>query len=394
MKFNPIDFNVYNKPPYLPQYLARGETKKLMSFDDEKFKELDALIDKTSEQYDLDKAKGILLDRIGKLVNKDRNGDDDELYRLFIRLKIILNTTTGSVNDIIKVIKFIFHSEVVHITQNYPAGITILHDGESPPIDFNSIISQVVAAGVAYDTKELFYFFDDFVLSDYMWFKILRKDTDVHGIPIKYNSTIKYDGKTTNKKWSFYGYYNGGFRHNGSLKYNGTGKTDAQYKVKPPFRHSSGIVDVLEVSQLEVFSDQNFAKLYFDGSVKHNGANKYNGLSQYSINDPKMFMQISRDHADQIVHDDNINTSVVIDIQEDTKKDIRYNGYIKYNAKSQYTKDYVDRVVIDAPLTGESDNVEITESSFFGFRKHQTFNGVHRHNGAIKYDGMVLIPLG
>jgi hypothetical protein len=158
MKFDPVDFKVYDKPPYFPQYLSRGETKKLVSFDNAQFEELDRLIDQASDQYDLDKAKGILLDRLGKLVNESREGNDDELYRLLIRLRVLLNTTNGSINDIIKLIKFIFSSETVHIQPNYPAGITILHDGESPSVPFNKYISQAVAAGVAYDTRELFGF--------------------------------------------------------------------------------------------------------------------------------------------------------------------------------------------------------------------------------------------
>jgi hypothetical protein len=167
MKFDLIDFGKYNKPPFYPQYLSRGETKKLVSFDDEQFGELDRLIDKTSDQYDLDKAKGILLDRLGKLKDVPRDGNEDELYRLLIRLQIMLDTTDCSVPDIIKIIKVIYSSEEIRLQPKYPAGIIILHDGENDSIDFNKYLSQIIAAGVGYETMELFKFTDDLLLQDF-----------------------------------------------------------------------------------------------------------------------------------------------------------------------------------------------------------------------------------
>ena len=166
MKFEPVDFDIYNKPPYYPQYLSRGEAKKLVSFDDEQFVEVDQLIDAASDQYDLENAKGIQLDRIGKQLGEKREGNNDDLYRLLIRLRVLLNTTNGSVNDIIKVIKYIYSSEVVNIRPNYPAGLSILHNGESPSVDFNKYVSQVIPAGVSFETRELFNFSERIRISE------------------------------------------------------------------------------------------------------------------------------------------------------------------------------------------------------------------------------------
>jgi len=166
MKFDPVGFSKYNKPPFYPQYMARGELKKLVSFDDGQLEELDRCLDRMSDQYDLDKAKGILLDRLGKLKDVPRDGNEDELYRLLIRLQILLDTTDCSVPDIIKIIKFIYSSEVVRLRPNYPAGITILHDGENDQIDFNKYLSQIIGAGIGYDTQELLRFLDEMSLQD------------------------------------------------------------------------------------------------------------------------------------------------------------------------------------------------------------------------------------
>jgi hypothetical protein len=160
MKFTPIDWPIYNKPPYFPQWLSRGETKKLVSYDDRLLADIDKQIGLLSGQYDLDTIKGALLDRIGNLVAEDREGNNDELYRILIKLRVLLNTADGTVNNLIKIIKFFYGSEKVEIVPNYPAGLRIRHDGEGPAINFNKIIKEVIAAGVGYDTREIMDFHD------------------------------------------------------------------------------------------------------------------------------------------------------------------------------------------------------------------------------------------
>jgi hypothetical protein len=195
MKFDPVDFGKYNKPPFYPQYLSRGETKKLVSFDDEQLVELDRLIDKASDQYDLDKAKGILLDRLGKLKDVPRDGNDDELYRLLIRLQILLDTTDCSVPDIIKIIKFIYSSEEVRLMPKYPAGIIILHDGENDSIDFNKYLAQIVGAGIGYETRELFNIYEKLPIKDFETKKAFKDDCDRFFLPpVKRDGTYKRDG--------------------------------------------------------------------------------------------------------------------------------------------------------------------------------------------------------
>jgi hypothetical protein len=155
----PIDWDEYNQSPFLPQWLCKDETLEMARYDDGLCKDIDNNICAMVEQYDIDKVKGALLDRIGKILAEPREANDDDLYRTLLKLRILLNTTSGSINDVIKVIKFIYASEIVHITPDYPAGLSILHDGEGQNLNFNKIIAAVVPAGVAYNTKELFYFF-------------------------------------------------------------------------------------------------------------------------------------------------------------------------------------------------------------------------------------------
>jgi len=396
MDFSRIDFNTYNKPPFYPQYLCREDTKKLVSYDDPQLAELDRVIDKMSDQYDLDRAREIFLDRLGKLKDEPRNANNDELYRLMIRLRILLDTTNGSVNDIIKVVKFLYSSEVVHIEQNYPAALTILHDGEGPQIDFNSIISQVIVAGVGFDTKELFFFSDEFEVIDELLLTVHRKDMENFGSPLKFNGAAKFDGKTLNNKVTVHGRFNGAFKFNGSIQFDGRKKVDSVYQPKPPFKFSSGILDYLDITMQDGnFVDKHRARLHFDGSVKFDGGSKFCGLSQYSMNDPSVQYRVNRKDIDETGDiSEQLEAAAVMAIEEDTKKLLRFDGRMKFNGKSQFSKDYVDRLAMESSGEDMSDKVEMSEAAFVGMRKHHFFNGAYQFDGSIKFDGMALIPLG
>jgi hypothetical protein len=396
MHFNPIDFNVYNKPPYYPQTYARGETKKLVSFDDEQFAELDRLIDKMSDQYDLEKAKGILLDRLGKLVDENRDGNDDELYRLLIRLRILLNTTDGSINDIIKVIKFIFSSEVVHIQPNYPAGISILHDGESPAVNFNKYIAQVVAAGVAFDTKELFYFTENIDVSEKVKIAAEYLSREEFFGQIKHNGRIARDGHTIRDVEFF------AFQHNGKKKRDGTTQRKRIYwkpsisNIQPPFRHSSGAQDTLAITieqhgLTDKYHGQVYRKEYFkrDKTIKHNSVNPFAASEVVSV----IFGQM--DMVDEMPPcNDQQNIKVVADMTEDMNKFVRRNKMIKRNRKhvhSNFPAEQNSTQGIFEPVIEEYGAVN--EMFLIWIRYHHFHNRFYRRNRNIKHNGNILIPL-
>jgi hypothetical protein len=394
MQFEPVDFNVYNKPPYLPQYLSRGETKKLVSFDDAQFAELDRLIDKASDQYDLDKAKGILLDRLGKLADENRDGNDDELYRLLIRLRILLNTTDGSINDIIKVIKFIFSSEVVHIQQNYPAGLTILHDGESPTINFNKYIAQVVAAGVAYDTKELFFFTEKINVTESPKITAKRMAKEEFFGQIKHNGRIARDGHTVRNVEAH------GFKHNGKVKRDGTAQRKGVYwepaysVITPPFRHSSGAQDLLVLIIKPGLTDEYHGRVKRNGFFKRNATIKHDGVNPLAASDI-IALSGQMDMVDILPPvEDTQNIQVGADMADDMNKYIRHNGAIKRNGKHVHCNFPVTQHRMHGSIVPVAEEYgAVNEVLSAGMRYHHFHNGTYRRNGTIQHNGNMLIPL-
>jgi hypothetical protein len=279
-----VDWNEYNEPPYFPQWLCEGETLELAKYDDDLRIEIDRQLQAMVERYDLQNIEGAMLDGLGKLLNEPRNGNDDNNYRLHLKLRILLNTTNGTVNDVIKVIKYFYTSEVVNIKQNYPAGLTILHDGEAPNnVDFNSIMAAVIPAGVGYDTKELFHFIETINSDDVLKLIVIRKESEHFGYPLKFNGAARFDGRTLNKKVVKRGKFNGVYKYNGELAFSGIGKIVPEYYPKPPFKFSSGVIDrsVMDVRKNTVSDqiDMNEAVSaglrkhhHFDGSYKFDGA--------------------------------------------------------------------------------------------------------------------------
>jgi hypothetical protein len=160
--FRKIDWKIYNRPPFYQQWLCREDTLKLASFGDKGLADIDNQIISLKEQWDLDNTKGYFLDRIGKILREDRNTNPDKIYRMFLRLRTMLNTADGTVNDIIKIVKFIYSSREIKITPDYPAGLLIEYDGEQQDyIDYNAILAQVIGAGIGYHTKAMFDFTED-----------------------------------------------------------------------------------------------------------------------------------------------------------------------------------------------------------------------------------------
>jgi hypothetical protein len=294
--FQKIDWNTYNRPPFYQQWLCRDDTLKLATFGDRGLAEVDDQVLTLKDQWDLENVKGHFLDRIGKLLSEHRNGNTDEYYRMLLKLRRLLNTNDGSIPSIIKAVKFLYSSEVVHIVPDYPAGLIIEHDGEGTPgLNFNKLLVEIIPAGVSFSTKELFYFTENTNFFDMAQIIIHRKDTEYSGRPIKFNGVVKFDGHTTNQRVAGWGKFNGWFRFNGDLKFNGIGRLPALYQPAQPFKFSSGITD---------------------------------------------------------------------------------------------------KLVMDMPGNGMSDQAETNETIFAGIRKHHRFNGVCRFDGSIQFDSMVLTPLG
>jgi hypothetical protein len=285
--FQTIYWKLYKRPPFYQQWLCRDDTLKLAAFGDRGLADVDDQILALKEQWDLDNVKGRFLDRIGKFLSEARNGNTDEYYRILLKLRKLLNANDGSMPSVIRAIKFLYSSEVVHIVPDYPAGLIINHDGEGTPgLNFNKILAEIIPAGVSFSTKELFYFFGTIRVFESQKTVVRNDNPEKFFGKIFHNSRILRDGHTVRPTEKFLLFRNGNVNHDGSAYHTEINVRKALSYIRLPLRRASGLHERLDlaikfdlndtVSTAETFTmgmryhrfhNRKYAR---NGSIKHN----------------------------------------------------------------------------------------------------------------------------
>jgi hypothetical protein len=423
MIFLPIDWKKYNKPPFYPQWLSRGETKKLISYDDGLLTDIDLQIEKLSNQYDLDNIKGAFLDRLGKLLNEDRNANQDEIYRMFLRLRTMLNTADGTVNDIIKIVKFIYSSREVKIVPDYPAGLVIEYDGnEQEYFDYNAILTQVVGAGIGFHTRAMFDFVEDKIkITEGMLIDVIadfvetmpseesfEMRSELNLIDHVYGrSTIVYGGGVQGGAM-----YNGVYTHNGEISYQ---REDVRYRHDGEIVFGSGESDIfasedlsvtvqidlvdempctdeLEITAIADHSDRFSTARLYDGKITHNGQYNWDAAEDVleinpisdgdlvdtaTIEDGSLEAELIADFVD------NANISETLDphtILLDVEDGVEMDEEIELSCNMEFS----DPVEM-------SDDFEINMIGYWTYGDED--NPKHTHDGSIRFNYGEIVPV-
>ncbi len=153
MSFEGIDWEQYNKPPFLPGFLSDGQTQEFARIVDEQFPGLEETIHSLLNQYDADSEDSSLLKRQGSLLDIDDLGSTTMLLKKQVELKKLLNTNNGTVDEMLRALKSYYTSETIRLRPKYPAGVAIYYNGAPPEgIDFNRFMVQVIGAGILFET--------------------------------------------------------------------------------------------------------------------------------------------------------------------------------------------------------------------------------------------------
>jgi hypothetical protein len=377
--FQKTDWKLYNRPPFWQQWLVRNDTLRLAAFGDKGLAEIDDQILALKDQWDLDHAQGHFLDRAGKLLAEPRNGNSDEFYRQLLKLRTMLNTTNGTISDVIKVIKFLYGSEIVHIVPNYPAGLTILHEGEGPNVNFNAIIRQVVGAGIDYSTKELFYFTEELPSSETV-------------------SKMKLAMSMTD--YMAYVFRDRTYRRNGQLQSRYTGVKDVlSIKIGMPF-----LDQLLGISlQGGFISDVATETWSFGGrmdyleNIQATETWSFGGWMDYleNIQATETWSFGGRmDYLESIQATETASLTVEHSMHDTFYKIIRRNGLTRRNGAHNRAQNVVDVQKLYVHVGSLVDTIgDCTETITIRYRKHYFHNGRFHRNGAIQHDSNILFPL-
>ena len=94
-------------------------------------------------------AIGNQLDLIGKIVGESRLGRDDETYRSALYLRIFINNSEGTPEDVLSALKLITQATYVNMWEHYPASVHLLTNGTSIPDNLAETLKNVVPAAVS-----------------------------------------------------------------------------------------------------------------------------------------------------------------------------------------------------------------------------------------------------
>ncbi|GHV79114.1 hypothetical protein AGMMS49944_09050 [Spirochaetia bacterium] len=399
--FHLIDWKDFNRPPYWQQWMCEGDLKELARFGDANLIDVNQQIIKLKNNYDIDKGTGNTLDRIGKILVEPRNGNDDELYRLYLKIRSMLNTADGTVNNIIKAIKALYGSEIVHIIPEYPAAIVILHDGEGPTINFNEILRQVIGAGIDYSTREIFIFEEELESDEtvgIMKGKMNMMDSMayvLHNKMYKRNGTIKhlYTGSKDVLAYSvvvalqdrLFGrtLHNGIYRRNSEIGHGGFITDVASEKWHfDGFMGFNDTVQATEQSEIAFTYDSALVDLldkpyYHNGKVARNGAIRHTRSSLQEVSTMGSTMAKAEEHLQgRLMHNGLF----------------KRNGTVKHGLSDDVSS---ESIKVGASIGGMVlfEQVPVSEGMTINGWKYNSHNGSFRRNGTIKHFGRTALPL-
>lgn len=112
------------------------------------FQELEFVLDDLGKLTSLENSTGQQVDNIAEFAGLKRNGLDDTEFKQAIKTKIVLNSSNGQVETVILAAQFLTGTEVVFVSDLFPAKLGITISGPLPNAIIKTSIQSVMAAGV------------------------------------------------------------------------------------------------------------------------------------------------------------------------------------------------------------------------------------------------------
>lgn len=111
--------------------------------------ELEDVSNDMLEDRSINTAIGVQLDFLGELVGEDRLGRTDDDYRSAIRVRISINTSKGTPEDLISIFAALTNAGTVDYSELFPAFVDMFTNGDLIPDFLVDNMNQVKPAGVA-----------------------------------------------------------------------------------------------------------------------------------------------------------------------------------------------------------------------------------------------------
>ncbi|KKK91869.1 hypothetical protein LCGC14_2708620 [marine sediment metagenome] len=97
----------------------------------------------------IETAVGVQLDGIGVIVGRARGGLTDDLYRVRLQAQILLNKSSGTLDEILTIVALLEAAPIVDVSEQFPAGFVIeIIDIQGDPAQLAAIIAEARSAAV------------------------------------------------------------------------------------------------------------------------------------------------------------------------------------------------------------------------------------------------------
>lgn len=140
-------------------FQSKEKFVQLLSSYTEQTQELEDAIFQVFYAFYVGTAVGEQLEAIGEIVGEGRGGLSDADYRVRIRTRILINKSSGTINDILTIMELTLGNPLAtfHYQPDYPAGFTIDINGVPlTPTQADTIgllLDSLTPAGVRYNSR-------------------------------------------------------------------------------------------------------------------------------------------------------------------------------------------------------------------------------------------------
>jgi len=138
----------------LEQYREKPNLAGTLNSFNTQIQELEDAIFDLIEDRSLNSAIGVQLDQLGKIIGIERQGFDDDFYRILLFVQIGINVSQGEPEKVIDVFKLLTEASIVHLQEWFKAGVGLGTNSSIDPTLVNFFlrnIQRVVPAGVRVD---------------------------------------------------------------------------------------------------------------------------------------------------------------------------------------------------------------------------------------------------
>lgn len=139
------------------QFKGKDIFDKILTIYVTQIQELETVFDSLFIDRCLDNSEGVQLNGLGSIVGEDRQGRNDDDYRVAVRARISLNLSESTPEDIIFLMRSITDGSAIDLREFFPAAITVeiinAIDSIIDPVKTVAFLLSAKAAGVKAQLK-------------------------------------------------------------------------------------------------------------------------------------------------------------------------------------------------------------------------------------------------